>query len=314
MTALRCGKLLTIISSGKSSLLLTCLNFLDYTGIITIDGIDISTVPLQILRSRIPTISQDTIDLEGTIRFNLFPFRDDAAKEQAEELETKMITLLWQLDLWTSIEEAGGLDIKLSILNPSEGQKQIIAIIRGVLRQQFTESNLILMDEPTSYLDADTVKEVQEIFNTMLRSCTIITVAHQSQSIKNANTIFEMADGKIVARVDQAPEPKAAEPAGANPTWDPNEHRYIGHAGTDISSNSEDAMDMINCGLKKTMPLKLRAEIQRMNRTRRRIIRREAAATGQPPMTRDEFIERYVIPLFHRLDGHPSRQTKSSKP
>lgn len=261
---------------------------------------------MPILRARIPTISQDTIDLEGTLRFNLCPFWDSVTKEQADELETKMVALLWQLDLWSHIDKLGGLDIKISALSPSQGQKQIIGIIRGVLRQQFTGSNIVLMDEPTSNLDADTANEVQKIFNTLLKSCTTITVAHQSQSIKNADTIFKMSDGKIVARIDREPDP--VEPVGANPTWNPNEHRYIGHAGTDISSNSEDAMDMIHSGLKKTMPLKLRAEIQRMDRLLRRIIRRDAAATNQPPMSRDEFIQKYVIPLFHRLDRQPNNQ------
>lgn len=73
-------------------MLTTLLGFLDYTGQITIDGIDISRIPRRKLRSVITAISQEDLDLEGTVRYNLFPetedtesskraFNDDTAKD-----------------------------------------------------------------------------------------------------------------------------------------------------------------------------------------------------------------------------------------
>lgn len=73
--------------SGKSSLLLAMLGFLDYEGTISIDGIDIATVPRDELRSRVITISQDQVEFDGTIRDNLLPFDMTWDAERAERLQ-----------------------------------------------------------------------------------------------------------------------------------------------------------------------------------------------------------------------------------
>lgn len=191
--------------SGKSSLIMTILGFLEYTGQIVIDGVDLATVPQQLLRSRITTMSQDLLDFEGTVRYNLCPWLFDDAVTSVTgtmpDFET-ISELLWRLELWPLIQRKGGLDVQLSELALSRGQVQLLCIARGILHKLATNSKVVLIDEVASALDRRTDRHIQQLMSEMLKDCTILMIGHRSETLQHTDVILQMQDGKFVAQAD----------------------------------------------------------------------------------------------------------------
>lgn len=190
---------------GKSSLILTLLGFLQYDGHIEIDGIDISTISRDDLRSRLVTITQDSVQLNGTIRDNLLPFEMNRSQMRTPEEEEKAIKkdeeleeLLKSLHIWVQLTDKGGLQAKLESVGYSKGQLQLLCVTRAILRQRETRSRVILVDEATSSLDAETEQTVNRIMRQYFRGCTIITVAHRRTSLSNVSGTIELHRGCIV--------------------------------------------------------------------------------------------------------------------
>lgn len=191
--------------SGKSSLLYTLLGFLDYEGSIVIDGIDIATAPRDQLRSRIVTISQDQVELDGTVRDNLLPYdkrwggpvRELDEKEQVEAARKDLIVeqTLIRLRIWDQLEEMGGLDAQLKDVGFSHGEMQLLCIARAVVRRRLTGSKLLLVDEATGNLDRFRDQTVREMMRAYFQGCTIIVVAHREESIADSNMTVEMVNG-----------------------------------------------------------------------------------------------------------------------
>lgn len=129
------------IFSGKSSLLLSFLRLLDPSGGgITVDGIALDTLPRNLIRSRIVTVSQDHFVLPGTVRENLDPFSAFDTPAMIEALELAGI--------WAAIERKGGLDVKFAEDMLSHGQTQLFSLARAILRRD--ASHIVLLDEATS--------------------------------------------------------------------------------------------------------------------------------------------------------------------
>jgi ATP-binding cassette, subfamily C (CFTR/MRP), member 1 len=127
--------------SGKSSLLLTLLRLLDPSkGKISIDDIDLSTLPRQEIRKRLITITQDQFVLPGTVRQNIDPFasHDDPVIEAALE----------SVGIWDAISAKGGLDAVLEEEMLSHGQRQLFFLARAILRRE--SGSVVLLDEATS--------------------------------------------------------------------------------------------------------------------------------------------------------------------
>lgn len=179
-------------------MLLAVLNFLDYTGRITIDNIEISSVSPRFLRSRVGTISQDGIELDGTLRFNLCPWTLDQSDEERQTSDIAVAEMLWRLGLWATVAEKGGLDAKMSKLGLSQGQKQLMGIVRCILRREATGRRLLLVDEATSNLDEEMEKTVHLLIREKFKNCTIFIVSHRKEMLKGCNLIAEMHDGKLV--------------------------------------------------------------------------------------------------------------------
>lgn len=199
--------------SGKSSLLLTLLGLVDYEGSIVIDGVDMATAPRDELRARIVTISQDQVELDGTIRDNLLPFdtvwgeeeRDagsgKAQQEQGPSTAHKEMVLretLERLRLWDQLQEKGGLDAVLADVGYSHGEKQMLCVARAVVRRRLTGSRLLLVDEATGGVDLWRDQVVREMMRDYFHGCTILAIAHRQQSIADADVIVEMSRGRVV--------------------------------------------------------------------------------------------------------------------
>lgn len=192
-----------ICYSGKSSLILSILNFLEYSGTIFIDGMDISQVPHHVPRSRITTITQDPVELDGTLRYNLLPFKLARSEGNQTHYDVEIVDVLRRVRLWDYvISQKGGLDASLFDLGFSSGQTQLMNIARAVLHHRFTGSNIILMDEPTSNLDLDTERHIQkEIFGDIFGHCTVLMAAHRLDTIpvKDVSFVVEISDGMIIS-------------------------------------------------------------------------------------------------------------------
>ncbi|OAA63985.1 ABC transporter, transmembrane domain, type 1 [Cordyceps fumosorosea ARSEF 2679] len=187
--------------SGKSSLLVTLLNFLDYSGSIRIDGVDISQVPRQALRERITTISQTPVILDGSVRSNLVPFVDSGFPESIIK------TTLRQLGLWEVIRSRGGLDQDIQEAGLSAAQQQLLCIARALLHHVQTDSKIILLDEVTASLSTASTLEVQRIFVDAFQGCTVLNIAHWDSPIQKPDLKLNIVNGKLASAWRSAFEP-----------------------------------------------------------------------------------------------------------
>ena len=192
---------------------MTLLNFLDYSGQIIIDGIDISTLSRHVLRTSIITISQDAVDLDETVRDTICPWSTNLSPEESKRQDLAITKLLQKLRLWSLVEQKGGLGVTTSVLKLSHGQKQLLSVGRAVLRAISTGSRVIFMDEATSNLDTDTDELVQGLVKEMFAHCTVISVAHRLETIADADITLEMANGMIVAKTETTTMPSNTTPS-----------------------------------------------------------------------------------------------------
>ncbi len=107
-------------------------------GTITVDGVDISTIPRHEIRSRIIGLPQDVFLLSSTVRLNVDPYKKATDKTIIEVLE--------DVTLWPEIERKGGLDAEVEDLKLSHGQKQLFCLAQALIRS----SSILILDEATS--------------------------------------------------------------------------------------------------------------------------------------------------------------------
>ena len=177
--------------AGKSTILNLLPRFYDpQEGLINIDNQNISKVRLSSLRKNISLVSQDTILFDATIRDNIAYAYNEASQQEIENAcefaaATEFINNLPN-KFDTMIGENG---IRLS-----GGQKQRISIARAILKR----SPIILLDEATSSLDAESEEVVQNAIMNLVKNKTTLVIAHRLSTIHNANKIFVMKNGKII--------------------------------------------------------------------------------------------------------------------
>ena len=177
--------------AGKSTVLNLLPRFYDpQKGEIKIDNQDISKIRLSSLRKNLSLVSQDTILFDDTIRNNIAYAKEDASSKEIKNAcdfaaATEFIDKLPN-KFETMIGENG---IRLS-----GGQKQRISIARAILK----ESPIILLDEATSSLDADSEQIVQNAIINLIKNKTTLVIAHRLSTIHNADRIFVMKNGNII--------------------------------------------------------------------------------------------------------------------
>jgi ABC-type multidrug transport system fused ATPase/permease subunit len=177
--------------SGKSTVLSLLPRFYDtILGRVMIDGIDIADYKLAPLRSQIGFVLQDTLLLHGTIRENIAYGRPEATDEEivaaarvanADEFIGRMPD-----SYDTMVGERGG--------TLSGGQRQRIAIARAVIRN----SPILLLDEPTAALDAESERLVSEALRRLMKGRTVIMIAHRLSTLIDADKIIVLKDGAVV--------------------------------------------------------------------------------------------------------------------
>ncbi|KAJ6785127.1 hypothetical protein PWT90_07569 [Aphanocladium album] len=187
--------------SGKSSVILTLLGFLEYSGRILIDDVDVSTIAPDKLRARLITISQHSVKFSGTVRNNLLPFQiNEMEEEKIRERDGELQDELCRLNLWELVQEKGGLDAKLDDVGLSGGQLQMLCIARAILRHRDIGGKIVLVDEGTSNIDYETDAAIQQALKEAFADCTMITIAHRTNTIDDCDLQIELSKGEVVKK------------------------------------------------------------------------------------------------------------------
>ena len=193
-----CGK----TGVGKTTLLMSLLKLVDANeGNITLDeNIDINGNNINDLRQNVIFITQD-INLfdELTIKENIDPY-DKYDKDKIKEiLENYSFDELinCQKDESSSLNLIKILDIKLKDLNFSFGQKNLICLMRAVLRFHENKNSIILIDEMTDKNDFITSDKIMNLIINGFKEATILIVTHRIKSIKNCDKILVLENGKV---------------------------------------------------------------------------------------------------------------------
>ncbi|CAA7257506.1 unnamed protein product [Cyclocybe aegerita] len=187
--------------SGKSSLIQALFRTVELReGKIEVDGYDISQLSLHFLRTRLAFVPQDTTLFLGTLRDNLDPQRLRTDAELISVLQRAWL-LPKEEPVDPAIEAKFGLD---SIVgdegsNYSAGEKQLLALSRALVKN----SRIIILDEATSNVDAETDSKVQRTIQTEFASSTLLCIAHRLNTIAHYDRILVMNDG-LVAEFDTA--------------------------------------------------------------------------------------------------------------
>lgn len=177
--------------SGKSSLSRTLLRLYNIdSGVIRVGGTDITKLKLTALYRRVGMVTQDVQLFDGTLRDNLTLF--DNHISDAFILET---TERLGLRQWIDAQPEG-LDTHLSTggASLSAGEAQLFALTRVFL----TQPSLVVLDEPSSRLDAATEHMLQVAVDQLMSQCTGIIIAHRLATLESVDKIMVLGDGRIL--------------------------------------------------------------------------------------------------------------------
>ncbi len=177
--------------AGKSTIINLLPRFYDpQEGLIEIDGQNIKNVSLSSLRKNISLVSQDVILFDDTVRNNI-----SYAKPTANEEEViKACKFAASDEFIKKLPQGYDTMIGENGIRLSGGQKQRISIARAILK----ESPIILLDEATSSLDAESEEIVQNAINNLTKNKTTLVIAHRLSTIHNADKIFVIKNGKVI--------------------------------------------------------------------------------------------------------------------
>jgi len=188
------GEMVAVVGpsgAGKSTLFQLAQRFYDPSeGTISLDGVDLRAVDPAAIRSRIAMVPQETVIFAASARDNLRYGRweaDDSALWAAAEAANAAEFLRALPDGLDTFMGEGGARL-------SGGQRQRLAIARAVLR----DAPLLLLDEATSALDAESERLVQRALERLMVDRTTIVIAHRLATIRAADRIIVMEQGRIV--------------------------------------------------------------------------------------------------------------------
>ena len=178
---------------GKTTLINLLLRFYDVDGgTITLDGADTRGLTRQSLRSAFGMVLQETWLFAGTVRDNIAYGVPDATDEQvvaaARRAHAHKFIMQLPQGYQTLVGEGGGA--------LSQGQRQLLCIARVMM----CDPAVLLLDEATSSIDTRTELQVQDAFDRMMEGRTSLVVAHRLSTVRNADCIIVMRDGRVVEK------------------------------------------------------------------------------------------------------------------
>ena len=190
------GKMTALVGhsgAGKSSLLNLIPRFYDsVSGDIKIDGQSIYNTKIKDLRKNISIVTQDTTLFDDTIKNNILYANSNATDDELKEVAEKSFAYNFIKDLPDKFETVIGENG----LRLSGGEKQRLSIARAMLKK----APIILLDEATSSLDAETESKIQEAMSLLTKDKTTIVIAHRLSTILNSHKIFVINKGEVSAQ------------------------------------------------------------------------------------------------------------------
>jgi ABC-type multidrug transport system fused ATPase/permease subunit len=185
--------------AGKSSLARLIARFYEFQGgQLLIDGQDIRRLDLSQYRQHIGVVPQEPFLFSGTVRDNIRYGRPQATDEQVQEAAMRIGNGDWLADGSTELAEVlpAGLDTDVGErgANLSMGQRQLVALARVLLK----DPAIFILDEATASVDPFTETQIQEGLETIMRDRTAIVIAHRLSTVKNADRIIVVEQGRII--------------------------------------------------------------------------------------------------------------------
>lgn len=175
---------------GKTTMFnLLCKLYNHQSGLITIDGINITELDEESIRGNITIINQNLYIFNLSIKDNLKLVKSDVTDEEIENA----CNLACLTEFIESLPEKYDTVVGEGGVNLSGGQRQRLAIARALIQK----TKIILFDEATSALDNETQNNIQSAINNLKDDYTIVIIAHRLSTIINCDEIFFMKDGKI---------------------------------------------------------------------------------------------------------------------
>lgn len=177
--------------AGKTTLVNLLMRFYDPDeGRITVDGLDITSIPRETLRREFGMVLQDTWLFGGTIRENIAYGRDGATDE-----EIKRAAKMAHADHFIrTLPEGYDTVLNEEASNISHGQKQLLTIARALL----ADPPILILDEATSSVDTRTEAYIQNAMIELMKGRTNFVIAHRLSTIRDASTILVMNNGEII--------------------------------------------------------------------------------------------------------------------
>lgn len=182
--------------SGKTAFLAAILGLVDYSGRITVDSIDIRELPDLFVQYRIVAISPHLLEFPGTLRHNLDPLHGTRYGNTLPD--STIIDVLKKLTLWREVVGRGAtLDSPMTDMGLSRGQREVLAVARGLLRQKHLQSKIVMLDGVLNSADPTLDLLVNRVLAEELRGCTLIKVTHHLATLDDAEQVIKIKKGRI---------------------------------------------------------------------------------------------------------------------
>jgi subfamily B ATP-binding cassette protein MsbA len=176
---------------GKTTLVSLIPRFYDpISGVIEIDGADIKTTDLNSLRDKIGLVTQEQVLFNCSIKENIAFGKPGATDEEINEAAKKGHVL----EFVERFEEGFETIVGENGTKLSGGQRQRVALARAFLKN----APILILDEPTSHLDSESEKYIEEAISELVKNKTVIVIAHKKATIESADKIITIEGGEIV--------------------------------------------------------------------------------------------------------------------